>query len=137
MSPARTACLIGGILLAVGGLLCGGAVLAQVTSEPDVGANIRAAALLFFRQPLAYLRAVLLFVSLTLYGRSVPPAQRGYSMLQNEIVFAAIRTITTWRRLDDRRENRLDYRVTDLRELEGQAKVFVQQRDTPGRPSSR
>lgn len=50
-------------------------------------------------------------------------------MLQDEIVFAAIRTTTTWRRLDERRENRLDYRVTDLRELEGQANVCVQQRD--------
>lgn len=76
MSPARTACLVGGILLAVGGLLCGGAFLAEVTSEPGVGANIGASALLFFGQPLAYLGAVLLFVSLTLYARSIPPAQR-------------------------------------------------------------
>lgn len=75
MSSSRVACLVGGILLAVGGVLCGGAFLAEVTSDPEGGANIGAGALLFFGQPLAYVGVVLLFVSLTLYARSTRTPQ--------------------------------------------------------------
>ncbi|MDT0211354.1 hypothetical protein [Curtobacterium sp. BRD11] len=70
MNSSRLACLIGGILLAVGGLLCGGAFLAEVTSDPDGGANIGAGVLLFLGQPLAYIGVVLLVVSLMLFARS-------------------------------------------------------------------
>jgi len=70
VSRSRTACLVGVILLAVGGVLCGGAFLAEVTADPDGGANIGAGALLFLGQPLAYVGVVLLFVSTALHARS-------------------------------------------------------------------
>ncbi|PZE86393.1 hypothetical protein [Curtobacterium sp. MCBD17_032] len=70
MTPSRVACLVGGILLAVGGVLCGGAFLAEVTSDPEGGAVIGAGALLFFGQPLAYTGVLLLVVSVVLFARS-------------------------------------------------------------------
>ncbi|WIB79169.1 hypothetical protein DEJ28_08730 [Curtobacterium sp. MCPF17_002] len=73
MSSARIACLVGGILLAVGGLLCGGAFVAEVTADPEGNANIGAGALLFLGRPVAYVGVVLLFVSLALYARSTRP----------------------------------------------------------------
>lgn len=76
MSSSRATCLVGGILLAVGGVLCGGAFLAEVTSDQDGGANIGAGALLFFGQPLAYIGVVLLVVSLMLFARSDRSPQR-------------------------------------------------------------
>jgi hypothetical protein len=76
MSQSRIACLVGGILLAVGGVLCGGAFVAEATSDPDGGANIGAGALLFVGQPLAYVGVVLLFVSLALHARSNRSPQR-------------------------------------------------------------
>ena len=76
VSQSRTACLVGSILLAVGAVLRGGALLADVTPDPDGGANIGAGALLFLGQPLAYAGVVLLFVSTALHARSTRATQR-------------------------------------------------------------
>ncbi|WP_420363335.1 hypothetical protein AABM26_02810 [Curtobacterium aetherium] len=76
MRSTRVLCLVGGILLAVGGLLCGGAFLADLASDPDGGADIGAGALLFVGQPLAYTGVVLLVVALVRSVRSADPPRR-------------------------------------------------------------
>ncbi|OII26494.1 hypothetical protein BIV04_13675 [Frigoribacterium sp. MCBA15_019] len=63
MSTSRSIAVIGGILLALSGVLAGGFVLTTLLSEPDTGANIGGGLMMLAAAPLAIAGVVVLVVS--------------------------------------------------------------------------